>query len=167
MKILFENKTKYNKQVYNDFLKFHQAKYGTKYKIYTLLIIILLLFCSIINFKYSNYMVGFIYILALIIFFLYRFFNPVKKVSKELKSEKIKKEIEFTFTFYNDYFCVSDGNKFEKNKYWKLYRIFEDSKFFYIYANKEYAFILEKSNFVVGNKKDFITFIKKKLLFKF
>ena len=162
MKILFKNETKYSKEVYNNFLHFHQSKYGNKYKLYTLLVILLLLFCTVINLKYSNYITSFIFVLVILFFFFYRFLHPIRKINKEIKSEKIEKQTEFIFTFYDNFFIVCDNENTEKIKYWKLYKIFEDESFFYIYANKEYAFVLDKKTFSIGEVSKFIKFIKRK-----
>lgn len=82
MEILFKNKTKYTKQIYQKYLEFHQNKFGLKYKFITILVFLLLSFCFIINLKYSNYNTAFVFIIALISFFIYIFFAPTKKYKK-------------------------------------------------------------------------------------
>ena len=116
MKVLYKNKTKYTKKTYAKYLQFHQNKFGTKYRFITILIIMLLCFFIITNFKYANKTTGFILLLALLVFCLYRFFQPISLVKKELKTEKFEKEKEFTFKFYEKYFTISDSNNFEKIK---------------------------------------------------
>lgn len=167
MKVLFKVKTQYSEQIYNNFLQFHQAKYGNKYRFFTLIIALLLLFCSIVNITSSNYLTGIIYFIILILFFVYQYIHPIKKITKEIQSDKIQKQTEYTFTFYDNFLKISDNKNFQKIKYWKLYKIFEDNSCIYIYQNKSYAFILDKNNFLVGNPKDFMKFIKKKIIFKF
>ena len=166
MQILFKNKTKYTKQAYNSYLHFHQEKYGYKYKFMTILIIMLLAFCIICNLKYSNFLTSFLILIALIIFVIYRFFYPKVKIQKELKTEKFKKEKEFVFTFYENYFVISNEKLSEKIKYWKLYKVFENSDFFYLYIDKEHAFLLNKRCFLKGDPSKFMQFIKKKIKFK-
>ena len=92
MKVLYKNKTKYTKETYAKYLQFHQNKFGTKYRFITILIILLLCFFIITNFKYANKTTGFILLLALLVFCLYRFFQPINLVKKELKTEKFEKE---------------------------------------------------------------------------
>lgn len=166
MEILFKNKTKYTKQIYQKYLEFHQNKFGLKYKFITILVFLLLSFCFIINLKYSNYNTAFVFIIALISFFIYIFFAPTKKIQKELKTEKFEKEKEFTFTFYNNFFVISDKKNSEKIKYWKLYRIYETEEFFYLYINKSHALLLDKSSFSKGNISEFFKFIRKKIWYK-
>ena len=166
MKVLYKNKTKYTKETYAKYLQFHQNKFGTKYRFITILIIVLLCFFIITNFKYANKTTGFILLLALLVFCLYRFFQPISLVKKELKTEKFEKEKEFTFKFYKKYFTISDSNNFEKIKYWKLYKIYETNDFFYLYINKDHAFLLEKNTFTKGDISTFYIFVKRKIWFK-
>ena len=163
---LFENKTKYNKNIYDTFLKFHQNKYNTKYTINTLIITILLIFCMVVNFKCDNFALGVLFLISIILLFAYRIYNPIKTIKKERNSEKIRNEKEFIFIFYNRYFVICDGKKKEKVRYWNLYKAFEDTSLIYLYINKNYAFALDKQGFILGDYKDFMKFIKKKILFK-
>lgn len=167
MNILFKNKTKYTKQIYKKYLQFHQNKFKHKYIFTTIVIILLLLFCIVTNLKYQNYPTSFVLIVSLTAFLFYKFFYPIKKVQKELKTEKFEKEKIFTFKFYEKFFTISDNKKFEKIKYWKLYRVYESKDFFYLYIDKEHAFLLDKSTFIKGNPYDFYKFIRKKYLLKF
>ena len=41
LKILFKNETKYNKEIYENFLNFHNKKFHFKYTLYTAAIIML------------------------------------------------------------------------------------------------------------------------------
>lgn len=166
MEILFKNKTKYTKQSYEKYLQFHQNKYGNKYKFNTIVIILLICFCLIMNLKYNNYSTAIILIIALIAFCFYRLFYPVKKVKKELKTEKFEKEKEFTFTFYDKFFVISDKKFSEQIRYWKLHKVYETKDFFYLYINKEHAFLLDKSAFTKGDISKFLQFLKKKIWYK-
>ena len=164
MEILFKNKTKYTKQAYAKYLQFHQEKYGLKYKFNTIVTILLLCFCIILNLKYSNIITTLIFVIILITFIIYRFFYPAKKVQKELKTDKFKKEKEFTFTFYKNYFIVSDRKFSDKLSYRKIRKIYETKDFFYLYINIDHAFLLDKSSFSIGNPSYFMEFIKSKKL---
>ena len=166
MELLFKNQTQYTKKNYQKYLEFHQSKYSNWYQLYTILIIILLIFCIISNIQYSNYILSIIFILILITFCFLRFKYPTKKIKKELKTEKFDKEKTFTFYFYNKYFIISDGKSKSKIHYFLLYKIFETDDFFYLYIDKDHAFLLEKTKFTKGNKKEFISFLKKKCWFK-
>jgi len=167
MNILFKNTTKYTKQAYEKYLQFHQNKYGYNYQFITIVTILLLCFCIIMNLKYTNYITTIILAIILGTFCYYRFFNPKKKVEKELKTEKFKNEKEFTFTFYEKYFIVSDNKDSYKLRYWHLHKVFETDDFFYLYINKDHAFLLEKSTFSKGNISEFLDFLKKKIWYRF
>ena len=71
MEILFKNKTKYTKKIYQKYLQFHQEKFGNKYTFTTIITILLLLFCIITNLQYSNYVITFGLIITLILFCIY------------------------------------------------------------------------------------------------
>lgn len=167
MKILFKNKTKYTKEIYEKYLQFHQNKFGNKYTFTTIVIILLLCFCIITNLQYSNYFTMFLLLIILSAFCFYRFFYPTKKVEKELETDKFKKEKEFIFTFYEKFFVISDKKNSEKIKYWKLHRVYETNDFFYLYIDKNHAFLLDKSTFTKGNTSEFLKFLKKKIWHKF
>lgn len=166
MKLIFKNKTKYTKQVYANFLQFHQNKYGIKYKFTTILTILILSFFIITNLQYSNYPTVFLVVIALVLFCLHQFFYPIKKVEKELKTEKFEKEKEVTYKFYEKFFVISEGMKTEKMKYSKLHRVFEAENFFYLYINIDHAFLLDKSTFTKGNTSEFLKFLRKKTFYK-
>ena len=51
--------------------------------------------------------------------------------------------------------------------YWKLYKIFENEDYFYLYLDKTHAFLLSKQGFDIGTPEEFREFIKKKCIFKF
>ena len=84
-----------------------------------------------------------------------------------MESEKITKEKEFSFRFFEKHFEISDKQKIEKLKYYKLRRVFETKTFFYLYIDKNHAFLLNKNSFVIGSPEEFSKFIKKKCPFHF
>lgn len=167
MEILFKNKTKYTKTVYQKYLQFHQNKYGNKYKFTTGTTILLICFCIIANLKYLNFYTSFLLIIALIAFCFYKFFYPIKKVKKEFKTEKFEQEKEFCFTFYEKFFIIDTGKNSQQLKYWSLYKIHETEDFFYLYINKDHAFLLNKNSFTIGDTSKFLKFLKKKTWYKF
>ena len=155
MKILYKNKTKYTKEGYSKFLQFHQNKFGNKYTFSTVVTILLLCFCIITNLQYYHKSVAFILLITLIIFCFYRFYHPIKLVKQELKTEKFKNEIEFTFKFYKKFFTIFDSKNLEKIQ-----------DFFYLYIDKNHAFLLDKNTFTRGDTSEFLKFIKRKIWFK-
>lgn len=167
MKILFKNKTKYTSKAYDQFLKFHQRKFGFSYDAYTILIMILLVICIFLQIKYRCWHLVAIFFLILIGFIYYRFFYPIKKISQEVHSEKFEKEKEFAFVFFDDAFEIRDKIYKEKLYYNKLKYVYETKNFVYIYLNKDYAYLLDKSGFITGTSKDFSNFIKKKCFLKY
>lgn len=162
LKLLFENTTKYTKTTYDTFLAFHSKKYHFSYTLYTALIVAFILFALVMQIKYHNYTLAFIFCFGMTFFILWRFFRPISDISKEYKSEKIKKEKEFTFKFYDNFFMVEDDKQFSKLKYYQLHKVFETNDFFYLYLDKNHSFLLNKDGFKKKNSSAFSTFIKKK-----
>ena len=167
LKILFKNTTKYSEENYAKFLQFHDKKYSFSYKLYTIVIIMLILYCIIAQVKYHNYSIAIIFCIALTLFFLWRFFHPITLVQKELKSDTITKEKSFTFRFYERSFTIQSNKIFARTYYSKLYKVFETNDFFYLYVDKEHAYLIDKSTFSIGTPKEFSEFIKKKTFIKF
>lgn len=169
LKILFKNKTKYNEEIYTEFLQFHQKIYGFRYSLFTVLIIGLLLFLVIMQVKFHKMDLAIIVCFAIVGFFLWRLIHPTSIVSKEFNSDKIKNEQEFTFTFYDKRLKLREENnlKYYVIAYRKLYRVFETNSFFYLYIDKTHAFLIKKDCFSIGNSKDFSEFIHKKCRFKY
>ena len=167
MKILFKNKTKYTTNAYNQFLNFHQSKFGFSYDTYTIIILILLVVCMFLQIKYRYWYLAIIFFLVIVGFIYYRFFYPVKEVSNEVHSEKFEKEKEFTFVFFDNSFEIRDKIYREKSYYNKLKHVYETKDFFYLYTDKNHAYILDKSGFINCTSTDFRNIIKKKCFFKY
>ncbi len=167
MEVKFENTTKYNKKVYEDFLKFHSEKYSMKYIIYTCTISLILIYIIIFAISYKNWKSIFSLILCLIIFVFYRIYSQKQIIKKEINSSKIKEEEQFTFKFYDKKITVNKGTQVEKLAYKKIYRAFEVEKYFYLYIDKTHAFILEKSGFINLDNTKFKKFLKERLKRKF
>lgn len=167
LEILFKNKTKYTKDVYDKYLTFHMKKYNFSYRLYTATIIFLILFCIVLQIKYHNYNLVIIFCIVLTCFFLWRFLHPIKQVQDEYNSDTLTHEKEFTFCFYQDYFSIQDKRNLSKFHYYKLYKVFETNDFFYLYVDKTHAFLIDKFNFSIGNSSDFIVFLKHKTFFKY
>lgn len=165
MKPIFKNTTKYSKEIYMKFLEFHNQKYGLKYQIYTILFIILLIYCIIINIKYQNIIPAIIFTIVLGLVIYQRYFSQIKIIKKELKSEQIEKENQFTFYFYEKYFKIRNKQLNDKVKYKQLYKIHETEEYFYLYIDHTHSYILYKKGFTQGEPEEFYKFIKSKKLF--
>lgn len=167
MEKLFENVTAYSSEIYQQFETFHREKYNFSYGSYTLFIIILLLFCSIANFSSNNIGLGFLFILVLICFVGWRFLHPYFLVKKETTSEKIIKQLKNKFSFYKNKMKITNKEGSFYFYYWKLYKVYETSDYFYLYMTKTHSFVLSKQCFTLGTPEDFASFMKKKTMFNY
>ncbi len=167
MKVLFKNKTKYSKEIYEEFLGFHQEKYGTRYYAYTALIAIALLFGIILQMQSKHYWIALLTIFILALFLVWRIYNPTKIIQKEMKSKKIEKEQEFIFKFFNKKFYIYSKKLNRYVYYWQIRKVFETEEFFYLYLDKTHALLLDKKGFEIGNNQDFSKFMKQKCKFRF
>ncbi len=165
--LLFKNTTQYSKKLYDEFTRFHNDKNNLYYEIFTIFILILLVYCLIETIKSKLVVLSIVFILALIIFTCYRLFNPILIYKKEVKNKAIAKSDTFKFYFYNNYFKVRDKLNFDKVSYFRLYKVYETDKYFYLYLTKRYSFIINKEGFTQGTAEEFSTFIKNKMLFKY
>lgn len=166
-KLLFKNSTKYSKKLYDEFTYFHNTKYFLTYEIFTLFIIILLSYCVFSTIKVKLAPLAIFFIIVLILFMTYRILGPTISYKKELKNKSITKEQTFEFFFYDKYFKIRDNKSYDKISYFRLYRVYETPKYFYLYLTKKYSFVIDKNGFSMGNAEDFKTFIKKKMKFKY
>ena len=106
MKILFKNETKYNKEIYENFLNFHNKKFHFKYTLYTAAIIMLLIFCLSLQVKYHNYTLAILFEIFLSAFFenatffsfkgssnqiIGLFYHTLKKIAIKATPHKINK----------------------------------------------------------------------------
>lgn len=167
LKILFKNKTKYDKEIYRKFLEFHSKKYHFQSTLFNVVIIAFILFLIVLQITYKYYSIAILSAIIFTGFCLYRYFHPIFVVTKELKGETISQEKSFTFKFYEKYFKVSDNMNVNTVKYLNLRKVFETKDFFYLYLDKTHAFIINKKNFSIGTSLDFSRFIKKKCFLRF
>lgn len=163
MKPLFKNVTIYNSKNYNQFLEFHGKKFSFSYNAYTIMMTILLVYCIVLNIIQKRIAFIFLSLILLIIFLMFRLYLPMKRHQKTNKQYSKNKENSFTFSFYKFYFTVEK----EIYYYFKLYKIFETTDFFYLYINEENAVLVSKIGFKKGTAEEFGEFIKKKCLFKY
>lgn len=169
LKILFKNVTKYNKEIYTDFLKFHQKVFGLKYSFYTAFVIGILLILVATQIRIHNMDLAIILCFVIVGFFLWRYLHPASEVSKEFNSEKIQNEKEFTFTFYEKKIKIRENDMLDTYiiKYNELYKIYETKDFFYLYIDRTHSLLINTNHFIIGNSEDFSEFIKKKCRLKY
>lgn len=166
MEIRFQNTTSYNLEQYKKFVEFHARKYNIQYYLYTLFIVCLLIFCIVLQFSYGKISMSFGFMAILVVFLGYRFLYPLLVIKKEASSSKVQKQMKTTYTFYDDFAIVYNGINRIKLKYSKFYKVFNQPDCFYLYLDKDHAYILLKSNFSIGNANNFYHFMKKKLWWK-
>ena len=167
MKVLFKNKTKYSKEAYDEFLEFHQEKYGFSYYTYTFAIAVALLFCFVMQIQSKNYFISILTFVILVLFLLWRFYNPIQTVKQEKQSKKIENEQEFIFKFFEKKFLIYSQKLNRQVFYWQLHKVFETEEYFYLYIDKTHAFLLDKQSFEIGTPEGFSDFIREKCKFKF
>lgn len=160
---LFENTTTYTKEIYDDFVRFHNKKYNLKYYLYTFAFLIAFVFCMVLQFCYGNIILGIVFTVAAVVFIAYRSLHPYLFIKKEASSDKVQKQLTNTYSFYDDHMEINNKNNIIKLKYYKLFKVFETDTVFYLYLNKNYSYVLRKSGFSIGSSKNFYTFIKKKI----
>ncbi|MCI8481559.1 MAG: hypothetical protein HFJ27_00190 [Clostridia bacterium] len=134
MEIRFQNTTEYNLGEYKKFVEFHVKKYHLKYHLYTLFIMVLLIFCMVVQFLHGGILLGLGFIFILLFFLCYRFFYPLYLTKKEATSPKVKKKMKNTYTFYDDFVTIKNDTDFVKLKYSKFYKIHEQNdRFLFIF----------------------------------
>lgn len=166
-RLLFKNATKYSKKLYDEFTRFHNEKFSFSYDVFTIFILILLVYCIIATIRAKIGLLAIIFSIVLIVFFGYRVFNPIYFYKQEVKKKAITKEKIFKFYFYDNYFKIRDNLDFDKIPYFKLYKVFETEKYFYLYLTKKYSFIIDKACFTQGTSEEFSKFIKDKMWIKY
>ena len=159
MKVLFKNTTKYTKENCNQFLQFHQNKYGKKElaKVAGITILYIVIF----NIVYKNW----IFLLSALAVGVVLYF--VNRLQTEKRSKKKNKVKVFTFYFYDRYMKVKYKKEFERLPYFRLHKIFETNQYFYLYLDEKSSFILDKAGFEVGTAAEFSKFIKAKCPLKY
>ncbi len=163
MKPLFKNKTTLSKKNYMSLLKFHQSKNNWKYWVYTAFFSVLFIICIIFQIVAKNYLISILIFLLFLTFLTYRFFFPTYKAKKELHSSKIQNNLVNYYMFFEKYFKIKNQISTAKIKYHKLYKAYNNNDYFYLYIDKNNAFIIEKTGFLIGDAKSFEKFMKRKL----
>lgn len=167
MDVLFKNTTKYTQEKYSEFLKFHDMKFGTQYRILTIVVAIIILYMVAVNIVAKNITLVYILFIGFAGFVFYRYYSQEKIVKDEVKGESLQKQKEYTFTFFENKFEVREGLKRQSAEYNQIYKVFETDEFFYMYTDKNHSLMISKSGFEIGEPKDFSIFMKKKYSYKF
>ena len=162
-KPIFKNVTKYNAKNYNNFIQFHNDKFGNSYFFITLLFTILIIYIFVMNILNKNFVLCLILLCGLFLFLYFRLFVPVKEYKDNSKMLKNNKQLTYTFTFYKNFFTINKKRYY----YFSLHKVFETKDYFYLYINENNAALLSKDGFKLGNCNDFTNFIKKKCLLKY
>lgn len=165
--LLFKNTTQYSKRVYDQFTRFHNKKFSLSYDLFTVFILILLIYCLIITIINKVIFVSILFAIVLVSFLFYRILSPMFFYKKEVTKKAITKEKTFKFYFYNNYFKIRDNLDYDTIHYFRLYKVFETNDFFYLYFDKKYSFIVDKAGFTQGTAKEFSKFIKDKMWMKY
>ena len=163
MKILFKNITKYDKENTENFIEFHQNKYGKKELVKKILIgicVLYLIFFNLIKFSWKS--LWLLIVLGLGIFCISKYANDKKEEKKKKQNNK-----EFIFSFYERYIKIKYKRQFERMIYLEIKRIHETEKNFFLYIDDKRSLILDKDGFSIGTSKEFSEFIKRKCLFKY
>ncbi len=163
MKPLFKNITIYNSKNYNQFVKFHGEKFSFSYNAYTLVLLVLLFYCFVLNIIQKNIFLFLLFLAMFVLTILFRMYIPTKRYQKTKKKFAENKSTSITIDFFKFYFKVEQ----KVYPYLKLYKVFETKDYFYLYIDDEHAVLVNKSGFKVGTAQDFTEFIKRKCLFKY
>ena len=168
MELKFKNITKCSKEMYNEFLTFHNKKFAMKERLQLLFILFVIAYMIVFNIKFGNFKyLALISIILLICFFAYKVYRRETAPKREMKSSKIVNKDEIVYEFYNLYVNVSRNGNNGRLWYNKIYKIYQDNDNFYFYLDDTHALIMKKNTFVKGNLKDFKEFISKRCIFKY
>ena len=163
MKVLFKNTTKYDQENRENFINFHQKKFGKRELAKTILMLITVLYMAIFLIVRLTWKALIFFIpMGIIIYFINKYtFNKMKEKSKKQKNK------EFTFYFYKSEIKIKFKRQFERMMYFEIKKIFETGQNFFLYLDDKHPIIIDKDGFEIGNEKDFAEFIKRKCPFKY
>lgn len=163
--ILFKNETICTQREYKNFLKVQQKEYALPEFLYTFGYTIFFIIFGFVLIGYKDISTGIILILFGILFFIYRNWYPNNLKKKQKR--KLKKPLKNTYIFYKNYFIIENIKGNSKIFYLRIHRVIETKEVFYIYLNREGAFIVSKMGFIQGEEKEFKEFLKKKIKFRY
>lgn len=162
MNPLFKNTTKYTEKSYQQFVNFHSNKFNLSYNSYTIIMIILIIYCIFYSIVQKTFLLSLLFIAMLIGYIIIRIYIPIRNYTKT-KDKYENKSSYFTFNFYKLFFEIDKTRIY----YFKLHKVFETKDYFYLYIDDDTAFLVSKSGFKIGTSSDFSEFIKKKCMFKY
>lgn len=162
MNPLFKNTTKYTEKSYQQFVNFHGNKFNLSYNTYTIIMLLLIIYCIIYSISQKTFLLTSLFVVMLAGYIILRIYIPIKNYTKT-KDKYENKSSYFTFNFYKFFFEIDKTRIY----YFKLYKVFETKDYFYLYIDEDTAFLVSKSGFKIGTPKDFSEFIKKKCMFKY
>ena len=165
--ILFKNRTKNTVDSYAEFLNFHHKAFHASYVAYTVFWSFMFFLCIILCFGSNARTQGVLFSIVLIVFIIYRILRPKMLVDNELKGDKLTTNNINTFYFYDKTFEAKNERGVFSYKYSLLYKTFETDRYFYLYVNKENAFLVSRSAFSLGTPETFSSFMKKKCGLKY
>lgn len=172
-KILFENETKFTKEVLQDFSKFIYLKYN-KFRYWAAIIFsfLFLIFgiygaiIQIITYKTipNTFSIVFISFFSIIIFVL------IKIAKGNIKVQEKTKDIIYNYKFTEEYIFISTELATEKILYTNLNNIqnvCNTEKYIYIMINKKVGYIIDKNGFKNYDEKEFLNYIQNKFKEKY
>lgn len=169
MESLFENKTKYSKELYDKYIEFHAKKYGVKEIIEFIIVVISALILIVIDIqnieKLKFAFIGIIVILASIIYVFIRERVKAKKQYEGMINKK-QKDSYAEYSFFDQYFISSYQGESRKVYYVEIKKVFILKDRYYLYLDKNHACVLLKDGFTKGTEEDFRKFLDTKGFFR-
>ena len=156
MKVLFRNKTVYDKENCDNFINFHAYKYGEREAVKYIATLLGVIFIIICNIWYKNWY------LAIAIFSVAAIKYLIDNIKGNNPQKQTKKVDIYTFYFYERYIKIRYKRKFERILYLNIKKAFETDNNFFLYTDANSSLILDKDGFEIGTAKDFSEFIKRK-----
>lgn len=145
MKVLYKTECEYN---YTDHVKFCNLyyKHSLLYKVILISFMLCIIFNGVIYFERNEILplitvllISFIYIINII-------YLGHRKIKDSFESNKLLKNSNIIFTFYEDYFSVKTKQINIKVYYGQLYSVAETDDNYYLYSNIDNAYIITKNN---------------------
>ncbi len=159
---VIEVSTKYTKEEYINFNKFHQRKNKTR-NIFFIFCIIVIFLSSIGLFILKNYAIGAFYFLISVGFALLYINMPKMFVNRILKSDKYTKDCINNYSFFSDRLEITNEYGNSRLPYSKFFKAYETDTNFYLYINKMQAFMISKSTMTSDNMLKIRKILKNKL----
>lgn len=131
-----------------------------------LLCVILFIMGAVILIKDHNNW-GYAYFLLGVIYLVYRLMMPKQTAKLMIARDPNVLNLTNTYVFGKKDITVSGNDFSSKVTYDKVYRIYETNQNFYLYMDRNQAYILAKDGFEQGKVEELTKFLKQKLQKKF